>query len=127
MNPELWGNLPPDLIERIAHFADIDSRRALGFGPRKLPPCHFDFPGREDLAGYVTVRFSSDNLLIRHSYEGQLDSYLWIFAYSMHPLDHRVYGMDCMGSISIYNDRESKKSHHPDFNEDGSFKRSRRL
>lgn len=31
MNPELWGNLPPDLIERIAHFADIDSRRALGF------------------------------------------------------------------------------------------------
>jgi hypothetical protein len=36
MNHEIWGNLPPDLIERIAHFADIDSRRALGFLPRKL-------------------------------------------------------------------------------------------
>jgi hypothetical protein len=28
----------PEIIERIAHFADIDSRRALGFLPRKLPP-----------------------------------------------------------------------------------------
>jgi hypothetical protein len=25
-----------NLIERVAHFADIDTRRALGFGPRKL-------------------------------------------------------------------------------------------
>jgi hypothetical protein len=37
MDPAIWGNLPWDLIERIAHFADIDSRRALGFKPRKLP------------------------------------------------------------------------------------------
>ena len=42
MNPELWGNLPPDLIERIAHFADIDSRRALGFLPRKIIPPDLD-------------------------------------------------------------------------------------
>lgn len=41
MNPEIWGNLPPDLIERIVHFAGIDSRRALGFPPRKLPPSDF--------------------------------------------------------------------------------------
>ena len=27
-----------NVIERIAHFADIDTRRAMGFGPRKLPP-----------------------------------------------------------------------------------------
>ena len=36
MDPEIWGNLPPDLLEHIAHFADIDSRRALGFLPRRL-------------------------------------------------------------------------------------------
>lgn len=42
MNPEIWGNLPSDLIERIAHFADIDSRRALGFLPRKIIPPDLD-------------------------------------------------------------------------------------
>jgi hypothetical protein len=36
MNPDIWGELPWDLIERIAHFTDIDSRRALGFLPRRL-------------------------------------------------------------------------------------------
>jgi len=41
MDPEIWGKLPWDLIERIASFADIDSRRALRFPPRKLP--HSDF------------------------------------------------------------------------------------
>jgi hypothetical protein len=30
--------LPYEIIERIAHFADIDSRRALGFPPRRLSP-----------------------------------------------------------------------------------------
>jgi hypothetical protein len=41
MDPEIWGKLPWDLIERVAHFADIDSRRALGFKPRKLPRSDF--------------------------------------------------------------------------------------
>jgi hypothetical protein len=41
MNPQIWGKLPSDLIELIAHFADIDSRRALGFKPRKLPRSDF--------------------------------------------------------------------------------------
>ena len=38
MNPNIWSELPYDLLELIASFADIDSRRALGFKPRKLPP-----------------------------------------------------------------------------------------
>jgi hypothetical protein len=38
MDPDIWGNLPPDLIEQIALFADFDTRRALGVPPRKLPP-----------------------------------------------------------------------------------------
>ena len=41
MDPQIWRELPYDLIERIAHFADIDSRRALGFKPRKLPRSDF--------------------------------------------------------------------------------------
>lgn len=41
MNPEIWGNLPWDLIELVAHFADIDARRALGVPPRRLPKSDF--------------------------------------------------------------------------------------
>ena len=35
---EIWKQLPHDILERIAHFADIDTRRAMGFLPRRLPP-----------------------------------------------------------------------------------------
>ena len=38
LDPKIWSELPYDLLELIASFADIDSRRALGFKPRKLPP-----------------------------------------------------------------------------------------
>jgi hypothetical protein len=41
MNPEIWGQLPYDLIERVASFADSDARRALGFLPRRLPRSDF--------------------------------------------------------------------------------------
>jgi len=32
-----------NILERIAHFADIDTRRAMGFPPRKLN-INFEFP-----------------------------------------------------------------------------------
>lgn len=38
LDPKIWSELPYDLLECIASFADIDSRRALGFKPRPLPP-----------------------------------------------------------------------------------------
>lgn len=31
-----------NLLERVAHFADIDTRRALGFAPGRLPRTDFD-------------------------------------------------------------------------------------
>ena len=37
MDPKIWSELPYDLLECIASFADIDTRRALGFKPMKLP------------------------------------------------------------------------------------------
>lgn len=42
MDPNVWGKLPFDLLEHIASFADIDTRRAMGFKPRKLPKVDFD-------------------------------------------------------------------------------------
>jgi hypothetical protein len=41
MNPEIWGKLPWHLIERIASFADFDTRRALRIPPGRLPPSDF--------------------------------------------------------------------------------------
>jgi hypothetical protein len=41
MNPKIWARLPFDLIERVASFADIDARRALGVPPRRLPKSDF--------------------------------------------------------------------------------------
>jgi hypothetical protein len=38
MDVAIWGKLPRDILAIIADFADIDTRRALGFPPRKLPP-----------------------------------------------------------------------------------------
>lgn len=38
LDPTIWSQLPYDLLESIANFCDIDSRRALGFKPRPLPP-----------------------------------------------------------------------------------------
>lgn len=36
MDPQIWGDLPLDVYRHIASFADIDTRRAMGFKPRKL-------------------------------------------------------------------------------------------
>ena len=41
---EIWKQLPNDILERIAHFADIDTRRAMGFPPRKLGVTNFELP-----------------------------------------------------------------------------------
>ena len=38
----MWGSLPYDLFRHIANFADIDTRRAMGFKPRKLSLIHLD-------------------------------------------------------------------------------------
>ena len=41
MDPKIWSRLPWDLIERIASFADIDARLALGIPPGRLPKSDF--------------------------------------------------------------------------------------
>lgn len=107
--------------ERIARHADIDTRRAMGFPPRKLPPSIYFFSNREDLSSYVTVLFSRDIRLIKY-FNGVFDSYVWVFGRNNHPSKHRVHAMSANGGISIYNGYESQNSRHPDFNQDGSLK-----
>ena len=41
MEPKIWIQIPWHLIEHIASFADIDTRRALGIPPGRLPRSDF--------------------------------------------------------------------------------------
>jgi hypothetical protein len=42
MDPNIWSKLPFDILEHIAGLADIDTRRAMGFKPLKLPRIEFN-------------------------------------------------------------------------------------
>jgi hypothetical protein len=111
MDPNLWGALPRDLLERIARFADIDTRRAMGFKPGKLPRIDLKFPLIEQESPRLSVvRIGPmTNLFLQDC------RYMWMF----------VYGK------GVLMDYETRKIHiddqppytHPDFHEDGSFKR----
>ena len=56
MDPSIWSELPYDLLEHIANFCDIDSRRALGFKPHPLPPMDLP-PFRPTLRKYYAEVF----------------------------------------------------------------------
>ena len=127
MNPEIWGELPPDLIELIAHFADIDSRRALGFTPRRLViPCLNIRIPKEYRSGYVfIVKFDSGIELICWPYEHLFYGIKWV----INGNTTSTY-LTKNGVIEISRNHwkiDSETCTHPDFNEDGSFKRSSTL
>ena len=125
MNPELWGNLPPDLIERIAHFADIDSRRALGFLPRRLVLPVLDLPCNsvtyvefnEGVSRFIKLRNA-------HLYVGQLEV-AWAFGTNDFMTSRTYSFRRADGLVSFYALLKMEHSRHPDFNEDGSRRTSR--
>ena len=124
MNPELWGNLPPDLIERIAHFADIDSRRALGFLPRKIIPPDLDLPmSLEEYTELIQGRTRRFKLRNAELYVGRLEI-AWVFGTNDFMTSRSYSFRRDDGLVSFYALLKMDHSRHPDFNEDGSFKRS---
>jgi hypothetical protein len=69
---EVWSQLPNDLIEHIARFADIDTRRAMGFLPKKLPPSDFNIPGivtRDE--HYTKIDFENATLCVNNQGDRQ--------------------------------------------------------
>jgi hypothetical protein len=62
MDPKIWSQLPWELIERIAHFADIDSRRALGFLPRRLSPSELTIRTGTAYSPFYTEPFTRVNI-----------------------------------------------------------------
>ena len=126
MDPEIWGNLPPDLIERIAHFADIDSRRALGFLPRRLV-----LPDLELHCNSVTyVEFNQGisrwiKLRNAHLYIGPLEI-SWVFGTDDFMTSRSYSFRRDDGFVSFYALLKTELSRHPDLNEDGSWRTTTR-
>jgi hypothetical protein len=123
MNSEIWGMLPPDLIERIAHFADIDSRRALGFPPRKIVLPELDLPfQREEYKGVSRlIKLRNAHLYVRH------DEIAWQFGTNDFMTSRTYSFRRDDGFVSFYALLKTELSRHPDFNEDGQRRTINRL
>jgi hypothetical protein len=121
MNPDIWGELPPDIIECIAHFADIDSRRALGFLPRRLvlPDLNLKLDFLPHGIGRKIQLGDAVSLTLHPR-----GSTSWVFG---GPRLTTVieYFFNSDRALRIWTLCRCETSLHPDFNEDGSFKRSR--
>lgn len=125
MDPEIWRQLPNDLIERIAQFADIDTRRAMGFLPRKLPPSKLVLPKLIEYENYFSKYGESRKFIMNGaSFYVYPDDPTWAFGREFHS-SGRTYIMRDNGLILFYLDGKLSRVRHPDFNDDGSFKRSR--
>lgn len=114
-----------NVIERITRHADIDTRRAMGFPPRKLPPSNLVLP--ELIIEYDNhlSKYGESRKFIMNgaSFYVYPDYPTWIFGQEFHSTS-RTYIMRDNGLILFYLDGKSSRVCHPDFNEDGSFKRS---
>ncbi len=94
---KVWKQLPYDCLEHIAHFADIDTRRAMGFLPRRLPPSNFNIPGVVTMdEHYTKIDFEKATLFInnqgcRQFFKGHILT-TWIYDYILIEDDN---GMMC--------------------------------
>lgn len=111
-----------NIIERIAGFADIDTRLAMGFKPRKLPRSNIVLPERIFGWGVVKIIFDRGIQMTVFHYEGA-DAFCWSFGCGGPTWEQRGYVFRREGRVEIYNGWGQQNSWHPDFNEDGSFKR----
>ena len=123
---KIWKHTPYDILERIAHFADIDTRRAMGFPPRKLPLSHFDFPERQLGWGNIKIVLGHGIEVTKFHSHDSWNAYGWAFNCGDNPWNRRGVVFFTNGLVEVWNGWVDRQvSCHPDFNEDGSFKRSR--
>jgi hypothetical protein len=113
--------------ERIARHADIDTRRAMGFPPRKivLPDLNLPMNSEEytELTQGRTRRFKLRNAEL---YVGRLEI-TWVFGTSDFMTSRSYAFRRADALVSSYALLKMEHSRHPDFNEDGTLKRSRPL
>jgi hypothetical protein len=145
-----------NLIERISHHADIDTRRAMGVPPRRLvvPDLHLRFPCIREVTGQPHEGYgppkplAQQNLklpvgdttrrIYNYMYEVdfnngiRLDIYHtgenWYFYENPGDFQYKAhYTFVYSSKVVSWCDRWGlpQTFTHPDFNEDGSFKRAR--
>jgi hypothetical protein len=116
-----------NIIERIAGFADIDTRRAMGFLPRRLvlPKLNL-LMNSKDYTEFNQGICRFIKLRNAHLYIGPIDI-SWVFGtdYFMTSRSYSFNRDD--GRVSLYSLLKMKHSWHPDFNEDGTVKSWRSL
>jgi hypothetical protein len=111
-----------NVIERIAHHADIDTRRALGFGPRRLIAPNLDLPcNSESYVEFNQGVSSFIKLRNAHLYVCR-NEIAWVFGTDAFMTSRSYTFRRDDGHVSFYALLKSERSIHPDLNEDGSFK-----
>ena len=115
-----------NVIERIAHFADIDTRRAMGFKPRKLVtvpelclPCNSATYDESDRGVSRFIKLANAQVFIT------LDEISWVFGTCDFMTSRSYTFRRADGFVSIYALLKIELSRHPDFEENGTFKRCR--
>jgi hypothetical protein len=112
-----------NVIEHIARHADIDTRRAMGVGPRKLVVPDLDLPCvSHDYTEFNQGRTRRFKLRNAELYVGQREI-SWLFGTDDF-MTSRSYSFRRDGLVTLHALNHMKHSRHPDFNEDGSFKRA---
>ena len=119
-----------NVIEHIARHADIDTRRAMGFGPRKLvaPDLKLKYTSEyvefnefnECIARWI--RLNNACVYVNS------DVISWMVIGAGDLGSNRTYSFRRDdGRVTLYESLVMKYSRHPDFNEDGSLKNWRSL
>ena len=113
-----------NIVECIARHADIDTRRAMGFLPRRLVLPDLNLPmALEEYTEFNQGRTRRFKLRNAELYVGRLEI-AWVFG-TRDFMSSRSYSFRRDdGLVSLYALLKMEHSRHPDFNEDGSFKRS---
>lgn len=103
-----------NVVERIARHADIDTRRAMGFLPRKLVIPDLNLPFEFDHSAQLCT-----TIILR----GDVALYVYHSCFTTGwRFDTRYYGLYRNGKVGICIDYEWEISRHPDFNEDGTLR-----
>lgn len=105
-----------NIIERVAYFADIDTRRAMGFPPRKIVLPDLNIPFEITERRWYIVIFLKKVSIYWFYYNETVE---WVFD------NFRCYSLSEDGIVTYRDHRdrnEVRKSRHPDFNEDGSLR-----
>jgi hypothetical protein len=90
-----------NILDRVARFADIDTRRALGYLPRRLPPSALRLPERVNYPHGTSVWLKHHTT---HLFVGS-DILTWVFRCGQFT-EMRVYCYHRNGTFSFYSPAE---------------------